>query len=142
MLLKEILKTKGSKVWSVKTSQTIQDTIEVLVNQKIGAVLVLDESGMFVGIISERDIMRVCHHHRENWAPMKVKEVMTKKVIVGTPDDSVQYIMGIMTQNRVRHIPVVEGGQLAGIVSIGDIVKAQLKDTEYENRYLKEYLYG
>lgn len=142
MLLKDILSQKGGKVWSIKANQTIPEALEVLVSQKIGALLVFDETGEIVGIISERDIMRECHYHSSGWQSSPVNQVMTKNIVIGTPDDPVDYIMGIMTQNRVRHIPVLERKKLQGIISIGDVVKAQLKDSEYENRYLKEYLYG
>ena len=142
MLLKEILSNKGTKVWSVKANQTVREALEVLVNQKIGALLVFDEKGEIAGIISERDIMRECYHDSGGWQSAPVNKVMTKNIVIGTPDDPVDYIMGIMTHNRVRHIPVLEGKKLQGIISIGDVVKAQLKDSEYENRYLKEYLYG
>jgi len=142
MTLREILESKGSKVWSVKTSQTVMDTLQVLVKQKIGALLVYDEDDKISGIISERDIMRECYHNREGWGAALVSNVMTRRLIIGTPEDRVDYIMGVMTQNRIRHIPVIYEKELVGIVSIGDVVKAQLKDSEFENRYLKEYLYG
>lgn len=142
MLLKDILSYKGSKVWSVKANQTVREAVEILVNQRIGALLVFDENGEIKGIISERDVMRECYQNARSWESLPVNKVMTKNIVIGTPEDPVDYIMGIMTQNRVRHIPVLQGKTLCGIVSIGDVVKAQLKDSEYENRYLKEYLYG
>ena len=142
MLLREILSQKGSKVWSVKANQTVHEALEILVTQKIGALLVFDEKNEIAGIISERDIMRECYHDSKGWESALVGKVMTKNLIIGTPDDLVDYIMGIMTQNRVRHIPVMKNRKLEGIISIGDVVKALLKDSEYENRYLKEYLYG
>lgn len=142
MLLKEILSSKGTKVWSVKANQTVHEALDVLVNHKIGALLVFDEKGEIAGIISERDIMRECYYNLSGWQSSLVNKVMTKNIVIATPDDPVDYIMGIMTHNRVRHIPVLQGEKLEGIISIGDVVKAQLKDSEYENRYLKEYLYG
>src|SRR3989338_10678148 len=109
MLLKEILAQKGSKVWSIKANQAVRDAVEVLVNQTIGALLVFDEKGEIVGIISERDIMRECYQNQGGWQSAPVSKVMTKNLVIGTPEDPVDYIMGIMTQNRVRHIPVLEG---------------------------------
>jgi len=142
MLLEEVLKTKGSKVWSIQATQTLDEALKVLIEQKIGAVLVFDEKEKIVGLITERDIMRECHRTGKDWGAVTVKQAMAKDLIIGAPSDTVQYIMGIMTKNRVRHIPVIEKGKLVGIISIGDVVKAQLKDSEYENKYLREYMYG
>ena len=142
MKLKDILKVKGSKVWTVKASQSVRNALEVLVNQKIGALLVLDEKGGIVGIISERDIVRGCYQSGKELDGMPLSKLMTKEVVIGSPEDETSYIMGVMTQKRVRHIPVVSGGKLQGIVSIGDIVKSVIEDSQYEIYYLKEYIYG
>ena len=142
MLLQEVLKTKGSKVWSIQAHQSLREALKVLIEQKIGTLLVFDAKGKIVGIVSERDIIRECHLTGKDWEAVPVNKAMTKDLVVGAPSDTVQYIMGIMTQNRVRHIPVIEKGKLVGLISIGDVVKAQLKDSEYENKYLKEYMYG
>ena len=142
MLLKEILSQKGKKVWSIKANQTLREAIEVLVAQKIGALLVFNERTDLAGIVSERDILRECFNNSKGWETLLVSDVMSKNLIIGTPEDEVDYIMGIMTQNRVRHVPVLREKKLEGIISIGDVVKALLKQSQYENRYLKEYLYG
>ncbi len=142
MLLKDILAAKGSQVWTVKTGQTVAEAVAVLVANKIGALLALEDNGKIGGIISERDIMRILPKHGPAWNKVLVRDVMTPRVIIGTPGDQVDYVMGIMTQNRIRHLPVVDQGKLMGMVSIGDLVKAQLNDTKYENQYLKEYLTG
>lgn len=142
MKLKEILKVKGTKVWTIKENQPIRDALEILIHQKIGALVVFDESGGIVGIISERDIVRGCFERGEKLRDIPVKELMTQQVIIGSPEDETSYIMGVMTQNRVRHIPIVVEGKLQGIVSIGDVVKSEIEDSRYEIHYLKEYLYG
>ena len=142
MLLQDVLKTKGTKVWSIQANQSLREALKVLIEQKIGTLLVFDEKEKIVGIISERDIIRECHRTGKDWEAVPVNKTMTKDLVIGAPSDTVQYIMGIMTQNRVRHIPVIEKGKLVGLISIGDVVKAQLKDSEYENKYLKEYMYG
>ena len=142
MKLKDILKNKGSKVWTVKANQTISDALKILVNQKIGALLVLDEKSGIIGIISERDIVRGCYENNKGLEAMLVNQLMTKEVIIGSPEDETNYIMGVMTQKRVRHIPVVSEGKLQGIVSIGDVVKSVIEDSQYEIHYLKEYIYG
>ena len=142
MKLKEILKNKGSKVWSVREDQTIQEALAVLVANKIGAVLVVKKNDTIAGIITERDIMRGCHEHGVDLYQLKVSRLMTKKVIIASPEDETSYIMGVMTENRVRHIPVMAEDKLAGLVSIGDVVKSQLEDSNYEIKYLKEFIYG
>ena len=142
MKVKEILVTKGSKVWSVKSKQTIGETVGVLVAQKIGALLVYDQKEQIVGIVTERDIMRACHEYGKQVGETPVEKVMTKRVIIGAPEDELDYIMNIMTQNRVRHIPVVENDELRGIISIGDVVKAQLHDSQVQIKYLKDYMHG
>jgi CBS domain-containing protein len=142
MEVKVILKQKGPKVWSVKSHQTLYEALDILVKQKIGALLVYDEGENIVGILSERDIMRECYHNKSNFVETRISKAMTTRLIVAQPSDHVDYIMGIMTKNRVRHIPIMEEGKLQGVVSIGDVVKAQLRNSEYENRYLKEYLFG
>ena len=143
MKLTEILKAKGSKVWTIKEKQTILEALKVLVEHKIGALLVYNAKNEFVGIISERDIMRGLYQKAKTWDSTLVEEWMTKNVIVAKPEDDTSYIMGVMTQNRVRHIPVVTNeGKLEGMVSIGDVVKSQLQDSQYEIHYLKEYIYG
>ncbi len=142
MKLRDILKVKGSKVWTIKTIQSVRDALQILVNQKIGALLVLDEKGGIVGIISERDLVRGCYQNGKELDAMPVNKLMTKEVVIGSPDDETSYIMGVMTQKRVRHIPVVSEGKLEGIVSIGDVVKSVIEDSQYEIHYLKEYISG
>ncbi|MBI4115090.1 MAG: CBS domain-containing protein [Candidatus Omnitrophica bacterium] len=142
MKLKDVLKTKGSKVWTIREDQTITEAVETLVSQKIGALLVLGKDEGLVGVISERDIMRGYHQYRGGLDKILVSQLMTRRVIIGSPEDDTSYIMGIMTHNRVRHIPIVAEGKLQGIVSIGDVVKSQLEDSTYEIHYLKEYIYG
>ncbi len=142
MKVKEILTAKGSKVWSVAQKETIENAVRVLVDQKIGALLVYDESEKVAGIVTERDIMRALHKYGKAVTETPVHKIMTERVIIGTPEDDLDYIMGIMTLNRCRHIPILENGALQGIVSIGDVVKAQLHDSQVELKYLKDYMNG
>jgi CBS domain-containing protein len=142
MKVKEILGKKGSQVWTLKSSQTLQEAVDVLANYHIGALVILDAKGNVEGIISERDIVRECHRNGQKFLTSPVCQVMTKRLLVGSLEDDLDYIMGIMTQNRVRHVPIVTDGKLEGMISIGDVVKAQLDDREYENHYLKNYMFG
>ena len=142
MQVKDILKVKGSKVWGIQSDQTVRDALSVLVTQKIGALLVFEENQKIVGILSERDIARECFNNAKNFESTPITSIMTRKVIVGNPEDKVEYIMGIMTKNRIRHLPIVNENKLEGVISIGDVVKAQLQHSAYENQYLKEYMFG
>ena len=95
-----------------------------------------------LGIITERDILRACAARRGSLESIEVAEVMTKDIVTASPNDSVEDIMGSMTDHRIRHLPVIENDELVGIVSIGDIVKAQHNALTMENHYLKSYLHG
>lgn len=143
MNVRGILEGKGSPdVITIGPDRTIQDAIECLVEHNIGSLVVVGDGGELAGIITERDILRVCAGGGGRLATTRVAEVMTPKLIVGDADDSIDYVMGIMTQNRIRHLPIIGRRGLRGMVSIGDVVKVQLHETEYENRHLKEYIQG
>jgi CBS domain-containing protein len=140
MKIKDILGSKGVQVVTVRPQATIHDAMTLLVSHGIGSLMVTDEQGKIVGIITERDILRECAAHNERVKETNVQGVMTTNLIIGVPDDDLGYVMGIMTQNRIRHLPILIGERLEGIISIGDVVKAQLQETEFENRYLKDYI--
>ncbi|PIQ85043.1 MAG: hypothetical protein COV74_10620 [Candidatus Omnitrophica bacterium CG11_big_fil_rev_8_21_14_0_20_45_26] len=142
MKVSEILAVKGSKVWSVKANTTIHDAVRVLVSQKIGALLVLDDKNDIIGILTERDIMRACYEYGTALTSTLVEKVMTARVMIATPDDDLDYAMNMMTQNRIRHIPVMDKDKLQGMISIGDVVKALLRESQVQIRYLKDYLHG
>jgi CBS domain-containing protein len=146
MTLQEILRTKGSEVQSIGPKATLQEVVQRLVKHNIGSLVICEgdecERAQLRGIITERDILRACAAYNERWTGVEVATVMTTDVLVGRPDDSVEDTMGTMTENRVRHLPVVCEGRLLGIVSIGDIVKAQHHELTMENHYLKNYIHG
>ncbi len=140
MKLRDILRVKGHHVYTVRPDQTVQEAVRILMQHRVGALLVEDDQGSAVGIISERDVLRECVDRAAELWRIPVREAMTRDLIIGVPDDEIGYTMGIMTQNRIRHLPVMDSGRVVGMVSIGDVVKATLDETEYENRYLKEYI--
>jgi CBS domain-containing protein len=152
MKIKDILDKKGSSVITIGPQQTVRDAIQMLCTHRIGALVVKAETGEIVGIVTERDVLRECGERcprmaerarpDESLCPELVKDIMTKAVIIGMSEDSLDYVMGIMTKNRIRHLPVLEDGKLIGIVSIGDVVNAHLRETTYENRMLKDYIQG
>ena len=142
MTVYEILRVKGSRVWTIQEDQTVDEALRLLVHQRVGALPVLDDERRVAGIISERDIVRGCYENGRGLASTPVAWLMTRKVITAEPEAEINEIMEIMTVNRVRHVPVVREGRLQGIVSIGDVVKALLADSQYQIRYLKEFIYG
>jgi CBS domain-containing protein len=140
MKVRDILEVKGSQVYSIQPDQTILDAVAILMQHRIGALLVRDATGRVCGLISERDVLRECLHRSAELGRIPIREVMTKDLVVCVPDDGIDYAMGIVTKNRIRHLPIMDGDRVLGLISIGDLVKACLEETEYENRYLKEYI--
>ncbi len=142
MRLKDILHAKGSKVWTVKENQTIHEALQILITHKIGALVVMGDRHKIKGMLSERDIVRGCQQNIKKLDSMQVGDLMTREVITASLNDEIGEIMAVMTEKRVRHIPVLDAGELVGLVSIGDVVKSLLQDSEHQIRFLKEYLYG
>jgi CBS domain-containing protein len=142
MKVKEILKGKGAEVATIRAEETLYQVVKKLVEKNIGSLLVVDEKGAIAGIITERDILKQCDKRFQSLGETKVKEVMTKKLIVASPDDDIDYVENIMTENRIRHLPIVSGEKLEGIISIGDLVNVQRAQCKVENRYLKAYISG
>lgn len=124
MNVKSILAVKGRGVITINPWQTIKEAILVLSRHNIGALVVVDEEGQVIGILSERDIIRQAAK-RDDVFSQKVNELMTKDVITGMPQDDLHSVANLMTENRVRHLPICSEGKLVGIVSIGDVVKAE-----------------
>jgi CBS domain-containing protein len=137
----DLLNSKGQTVITVTPDEPVFAAMGKLIENKIGS-LVVCTAGKIVGIISERDMLKAAYENYEVLKSKKVSDLMSTNLIVALPDDEVDYLMGIMTQNRIRHIPIVTKDGIAGIVSIGDIVKYQLHQTQVKNRYLEEYLCG
>jgi CBS domain-containing protein len=152
MRIKDILRHKGSDVVTIGAHETVNDAIRKLNQHGIGALIVTGEGGQICGIITERDVLRECgerctRHSEprepgETYCPTLIGDVMTKDLVIGVPDDHLDYVMGIMTKNRIRHLPVIDREELVGIISIGDVVEARLDDTAVENRFLKGYVQG
>ena len=142
MKVRDILKDKGTKVATIGAEKTICDAVKTLVEKNIGSLLVQDEKGAIAGIITERDILKQCNQCLEAFKETKVKDVMTKNLIVASLDDDLDYVENIMTQNRVRHLPIISNQKLEGIISIGDLVNVLRGECKVENRYLKDYISG
>lgn len=142
MKVKDILKTKGPEVITIFEEKTIEEAVEFLVRNRIGGLLVLDQAGKIAGIITERDILRESNRNYQELGTTKVKAVMTREVIACAPEDDLEYIEQIMTEKRIRHLPVIDQKRLVGVISIGDVVKTLVSAKKVEIRYLKEYIEG
>ena len=124
MKVRTILATKGTTVVTVHPQQSLREAARLLADHNIGALVALNEAGEIVGIISERDIIRAAARLDEALS-RPVSEIMTKEVIVGLPNDDLMAVANAMTERRFRHLPIVERGEMVGIISMGDIVKSQ-----------------
>lgn len=140
MQVDTILHNKGVVVHTVSVDASIADAVKILNTHKIGAVVVVNAKGGVAGILSERDVVRRLADDPAKLLARSVKDCMTAKVITVTRKASVDDLMNTMTANRIRHVPIVESGKLVGIVSIGDVVKRKIEETEQEALALREYI--
>jgi CBS domain-containing protein len=139
MQVETILQSKGREVVTVTAGSTIAEAVDLLNSKRIGAVVVVDGRRV-VGILSERDVVRHLGHDWGALSSRPVSEVMTQTVVTISRFATVTDVMERMTEKRIRHMPVVENGDLVGIVSIGDVVKRKIEETEQEATALKEYI--
>jgi len=140
MKVKDILATKGSSVVTIQGHITVFDAMSIFSANRVGSLLVVDKSDNILGIIAARDVLMVVLNNLDEVKTLLVEKIMTTNLIVGTESDDIEYIEAVMTENRIRHIPILDGRELKGLISIGDIVKAILKEKDVENRYLKDYI--
>lgn len=138
--VENILTAKGADIVKAAASDTVNQTARLLREKRIGAVLVDDGAGGIAGIISERDIIGGLAQFGSSALDMAVDTMMTKDVHVCSPSDSVDDVMSLMTDRRIRHLPVMENNQLVGLISIGDVVKNKIAETEQEARALRDYI--
>ncbi len=141
MKISEILSRKGGQVVAVNPDSSVTTAIRLLVNHGIGSVVV-KEGNEVVGILTERDILRLVDRDSGALTEATVSSAMTRDLIVALPSDDVGYVMEVLTKNRIRHLPVMEDGEIRGIISIGDVVNALRREVETENRYLRDYVQG
>jgi CBS domain-containing protein len=138
MRVASILSTKGSGVETVAPETEVEWVVRRLVSMQIGALVVSEDGERVLGVISERDIIRGLYKHGDTVMSMPVRQLMSKKVLACTPEDTIRRVMADMTRFRTRHMPVLDGGKLCGIVSLGDVVKYRLDEIELENSILRE----
>lgn len=140
MIVNRILSAKGRDVATIAPDRTLNDAARALSERRIGALLVVDGQRPVSGIISERDIVRALAAHGPEALHQPVSRFMTEKVMTCTGDTPIHEVMELMTDKKFRHVPVVEGGALVGIVSIGDVVKLRLAEIEAEAQAIREYI--
>ena len=139
--VRNLLKVKGSDVWSVSPTTSVLNALQLMADKEVGALLVLD-SDRIVGIISERDFVRSIAETGQCVVESTVGEYMTRDVYTVEPDTSIEECMQMMTQKRIRHLPVLENGRLVGLISIGDVVKGIISNKESTINSLENYIEG
>lgn len=140
MKVDAILAKKGHDVITVIADANVADVVHVLAEKRIGAVLVTDAQGGLAGIITERDIVRILAEHGAACLDVRVGEVMTRDVVTITGQDTLDSVSGKMTTGKFRHIPVMQGGKIRGIISIGDVVKHRIESIEAEASAMRDYI--
>ncbi len=144
MKVSDILNSKGGTTYRISPEATVREAMDEINSKKIGALLV-EAEGTLRGIVTERDIFRLLHKYADDSTTAfnsRIKDIMTTNVVIGLPDDDIDMVEALMTNNRFRHLPIMDGKKIAGIISIGDIVKTMAKNLQIENRYLKDYITG
>ncbi|MBM9592094.1 CBS domain-containing protein [Leptospira sp. 201903075] len=141
MSVKDILKDKASSVLSIEEDRNVLEATQMMVGAKVGSLIVTFQ-GKLVGIFTERDLMRVVAKDHTNLDKIKLKDVMTTQLTVAGPDEDVDDILNNMITKRFRHMPVLDGDKIIGLISIGDAVKTKLTRTQAEMSILREYMYG
>ncbi len=144
MKIRDVLEAKGRTVHTVRPDRSAREALVLMNRHRIGCLVVVDGDGNIQGIVSERDILRQVSKSGNGLDNEMVKRLMTarKDTIIATEDDELDYAMRVMTENRIRHLPIAEGKHLTGILSIGDLVKCMLSEIKHENKMLQDYITG
>jgi CBS domain-containing protein len=140
MKLAELIKGKHKEIVKIRDDSKIAMAASIMTEAKIGALLVEDGAGEIVGILSERDIVRGMGPHGADLHDVKVSELMTRNLIRCAPDDTVNEAMAMMTDRRIRHLPIFDGEALVGFISIGDLVKCRIMEVQSEAESLRQYI--
>jgi CBS domain-containing protein len=140
-IVRQILKAKGDGIWTIGPRATVFEALRLMADKKVGALVVV-ENGLVIGILSERDYARKVVLEGKSSKDTPVSEIMTERVIGVTPATTVQECMALMTEMHIRHLPVMERGQLMGVISIGDVVKSIMSEQEYLIEHLENYIIG
>ncbi len=139
MLVRAMMEDKPQNLVTATAETTVENAMEMLINKRISCLPILDSDQKLVGVVSDQDIFKKIHEHSGDYRVLRLGDFMTTELIVGVPEDSLEYVAKIMTKNWIRHLPIVDGDDLVGLVSQRDIVREQSQNMEAENRYLKLY---
>jgi len=142
MTVATLLNEKGSSVVTAKAEVSLADIANLLSENRIGAVVIVDDQRHPEGIVSERDIVRAVAEEGASALVRKAGDIMIRKLVTCTPEDTTYEIMNLMTRHRIRHLPIVVDGRLSGIISIGDVVKSRIAEIELEANEMKRYIAG
>lgn len=140
MLIAHVLREKGAYVHTLRADTTIEEAARTLTEKRVGALVVIGEDGEIAGVLSERDIVREIARRGASALGDAVARVMTRNVVTAVPSETIDEGLARMTDRRIRHLPVLEGGQLAGIISIGDLVKHRIAAVEAESAAMQAYI--
>jgi CBS domain-containing protein len=140
MTIAKILGGKGGNIVSIAPSETLQSAAAILTTRKVGALVALQANGQLAGILSERDIVRICAEKGGAALATLVQDAMTKDVVTAKPQDGIDSAMARMTDRRIRHLPIMEGQTLVGVVSIGDLVKAKIDEALADADAMRAYI--
>lgn len=139
--VRDILDVKGREVWSIEPGASVYDAMKLMADKGIGALMVT-EGAKLVGLISERDYARKVILQGRSSRTTQVREIMTTRVVYAQPDQNIEECMVLMTEKRVRHLPVMDEGQLLGVISIGDLVKSIIEEQKFIIKQLERYISG
>ena len=139
MIIRDILNLKGSTIFSIAPTGRVSEAVRVMVQNDIGSLVIM-ENGSMTGMLTFREVLTALDAQRGNLGDLQVGKVMVKEPICGHPDDTLDRLREVMTQNHVRYLPIQESGQLLGVISFHDVAKAVIKETSFENRLLKRYI--
>ncbi len=142
MLVRDVIHSKNRHVISIDSAATVSEAVAKLVQNNIGSLPVVDPSGRLVGIFSERDVLRIIHNRGENFGRMPIADVMTRDPITCAMTDDVNDVMGKMSERRIAKVPVLDGQELVGVVSVGDVIKVMYDKLHTENQHLMSYIHG
>jgi len=140
MTVKAILESKGNNVVTIEPTASLAAAVKILADRRIGTLVILGADRRVVGIVSERDVVRHLHTHGASALSRPISKIMTATVATCRKSDTVDSVSVLMTKNRVRHVPVLDGKKLIGIVSIGDVVKTRMEELEAEQQQLQSYI--
>jgi CBS domain-containing protein len=142
MLVRDVIHSKNRSVISIDSAATVSEAIAKLVQNNIGSLPVVDPAGHLVGIFSERDVLRIIHNRGENFGRLPIADVMTRDPITCAMNDDVDDVMGKMSERRIAKVPVLDGQELVGVVSVGDVIKVMYDKLHTEHQHLMSYIHG